>query len=386
MLDTVLPHLSGGHLAFTVSPVRLRLASVAVGVALVGACFGGDAREAAMNGPVLTLVDSFVVREDPAQYLARPSFVAGDHRGGYYVTDAFHENVLHIGKDGTILGAFGGPGEGPGELRGAGLPFLRDDTTLAIVDNLRGRLQFLHTADGRYLGERSVPGIVRSAGRGSQRIWLGALDMAEGTGVVLWRLDVDSMTPLVQVPEDYRNAPPLAGIATGVLVTEVHDTLFVGFSGTDDLLVVDAQTQRVMDTVHVPAVRRRGVPDDIVNRLTQPGTTFPELFRAFSGLMGLHRLSDGHLALVHHDQEIDGRLITADVFLTVVAPSLDSACVDGLVTSSDVGQPVTTMVADTLVVLQQTVNSATDAYAVFSRYLIDRSDCRWLGTERSDGQ
>ena len=163
-----------------------------------------------------------------------------------------------------------------------------------------------------------------------------------------------------------------------------EDTILSGMSGLNSVFV-STWDGITFDTLQPPAVRRRGVPEDIQQRMD--ANDLPEgPFEISSGLLGLYRLSDGAIVLFHHDATLEGEqphgTITADIYLSVIAPDLSSACVDGLVPHFKSMRAIHTVVRDTVFLLDRRVNEEEERLDSWIRmYRIDTSRCSWLQME-----
>ena len=71
--------------------------------------------------------------------------------------------------------------------------------------------------------------------------------------------------------------------------------------------------------------------------------------------------------------------ITADIYLTVIDPDREAACVDAPVPHFKAMRPVQTVVRDTVFLLDRRLNEAEDGLESWVRmYRIDTSQCTWL--------
>ena len=161
-------------------------------------------------------------------------------------------------------------------------------------------------------------------------------------------------------------------------VTMLHmgDTLLVGYTGHPALFLTRPDGTP-FDTVEIPAVRRRGVPRDMVERFAADPPN-EEIASMASALVALHRLPSGEVAAFHLDVTVDGRLITADGFLSVLSKELDRACIDIPFRFQRDGRPVVAFRGDTLLVLEQRLVSDQSARSVVRSYRIDTSGCDWI--------
>src|SRR5690606_31791168 len=141
--------------------------------------------------------------------------------------------------------------------------------------------------------------------------WMASRNLAGGTSVLTWDLRADEMRHLVPLPELYmesiRGIGRFAAFYPRGALALWADTLLVGMEGTNALTISDTHGT-VLDTVSIPAVRRRGVPENVLEIFQNVRSTQQDIFEASSALHDLHRLPDGAFALVHHDSHLEGRL------------------------------------------------------------------------------
>ena len=103
-------------------------------------------------------------------------------------------------------------------------------------------------------------------------------------------------------------------------------------------------------------------------------------------MKGLYRLSDAATVVFHHDATLEGEqphgTITADIYLTVIAPDRRTACVDAPVPHFKALRPIHTVVRDTVFLLDRRLNEAEDGLETWVRmYRIDTSGCTWLAMD-----
>jgi hypothetical protein len=351
---------------------------------------GGDAR-ADVRGPVAVAVDSVRLDEADTLYLGNPYALAVDPRdGSFYVSDFFADHVFRFRRDGTLARTYGRPGRGPGEFLTPTLVFVLDERTLAAADDEHARIHLFDRETGAFL--RSVPHEGRLGSSPpvvlGQTVWMPSHNRGRGSSVLAWSADGDGVRYLVPLPADYiRSARGLGRYAAfysmGVL-TAWADTLLVGMNGRNELLLADA-AGRVLDTLHVPRTRRRGVPDDVRARLDEDRkASAREIFRAASILNQAARAPDGSTLLVHHDSdlhgELPGGLITARVFASVVSPDRRRACVDAEISVSQDARPIEGVRGDTIFVLDRRIAAGERLETWVIAYRLDTRRCDWLPT------
>lgn len=352
-----------------------RTATVALVLAFP-ACTGRGRGTAADQGPGLALVDSITVAEADSLYVGRAQGLAAAPGGGFYVSDAFAQRAILFDGRGSPVRVFGGRGEGPGEFTGVDGVFAVD-STLVVVDQLGHALNVFDARQGRFVRRVPFEGIIKAAAAWNGTVWLGDQNVDRKTGVAVWNPRSDRLAYMPPLPPEYLLSPELAGIYDGSSLAAWSDSLLVGFTGSNDLFLANDQGA-VLGTVGVPVRRRRGIPPDFASRLK--ALQFPEMFSLGSMLFDLHRLSDGRTALVHFDQTIDGRLVTARVFLSLLSADRRRACVDGEVPVSTDSQPLVAFRGDTLLVLEQRITSGDRPVTILRSFRIDDSHCDWIPT------
>jgi hypothetical protein len=330
----------------------------------------------APTGPSLLARDELRLAESDTLYLGRPAdFTVDPNDGSFYVSDAFSGRIVRFDRRGSPVASYGSKGDGPGEFRDAGEVVVKD-SVVAAADDARGLLNLFDRASGRYLGQQKYEGVLRSSAGGTGgEVWLGAQSLQSRTGVARWDAGAGTTRRLVSLPGEYVASQPIGGIFNGVFVAPWADTLLVGFAGPGALRLARSDGT-LLDTVAVPAVRRLGVPGDFAERVEE--LSYPEIFQAISVLSNLHRFPDGRFALVHYDQRVDkAGSVTAKVFLSLLSPDRERACVDAVVPAGSTVQPKTAFRGDTLFVLDQTVQ-ADRAETIVRSYIVDDRRCGWI--------
>lgn len=362
-----------------------RLPSLYLWIALAAAaclmgCAGSDAsvHPGSGDGPAVRRLWQVAVAESDTFYVGRPAALTVDALdGSFYVTDRFFGRVVRVDRRGHPVQTYGRKGRGPGELTDAGLAFHWGGQVM-VADVPRRHLAVFDRESATFRENRSIGGILYDAVPEPDGVWLGMQNATRRTGAARWSPRDGGMRHFAAFPPEYEQSQPLAGIFTAVHVDRWADTVAVGFQGSNHIVLHQDQRGPV-DTLFVPAVRRRGVPPDIVERLER--VQFPEMFRSASFLFDLQRVADGRLALIHYDQEIDGRAITAVPYLSVSSPDRRSWCVDGELPFSRDAQPHTAFRGDTLFVLDQALDGETAATRI-TAFALDLSECTWTPAPR----
>jgi len=353
----------------------LAAATAAVGL-LLPACGSGPPRSEAPVGPMPTAIDSFPLAEPDTLFLGRPRSLSIDPASGdIFVADTYHDRVVRYDRASRMpIRVYGRRGSGPGEFSNIGT-ILVADSILVGADVQRNVLNLFHKDDARLIGSQLHEGILGDAVAVGDRIILGAQQKQRKTGLIAWNPWTGSMTPLGPLPREYLESEPLAAVYSDVTVAPWRDGWLVGYMGMNDLVRLSADGE-VLDTVAVPVVRRRGMPDDAVRRMER--LSFPEIYGLGSALMKLHRRVDGSIALIHYDQDLPepGHTETT-VYVSVLAADLSRGCIDGRVDLVSDAVPMVAFRGDTLFVLEQRVTEqgATTFVRLFT---LDLAPCEWI--------
>jgi hypothetical protein len=370
--------------------VLRRLVPLASALALAGC--GGRERNGEQAGPILVAVDSVLLAEADTLYLGNPYALAVDpYDGSFYVSDFFADRVLRFGRGGRLVRTYGRPGDGPGEFHTPTLTWPVDSLTVAAADNDHHLIHLFARQTGAHI--RSVPyqgrlGLTRPVVLESS-VWMPARNRGTGTSALRSDPRTDSVRYLVPLPEEYlasfRGLGRFAAFHTMGMLTGWADTVAVGMGGVNHVLLAGVDGA-VFDTLSVPAIHRRGVPRNVVLVFDgDPGKPTRDLFRASSMLAHLFRRPDGSLVLVHHDADLEGELpgglITARVFVSVVAPGRDRACVDAELPVSRDARPIQGFRGDTLFLLDRRITAGERLETWIVSYRIDTDGCDWLKIE-----
>ena len=362
----------GGRSAFARAAGRRPRLVVKLMVALAAAACGTDARRGE-GGPALEPLFATRLAETESVYLARPRDLWVEPGGDYFVSDAFFNRVVRFGRDGRPRATYGAMGKGPGEFTQVGIVFALD-SVLVATDYARAVMNAFDPRTAAFRWQKPLEGIVTSALPHGGEVWFGAQDMARRTGALRWNPATGAHAHLAPLPPDYLRSPALAGIYTGGSVARWADTVMVGMAGGRTLGLYALDGKRLGEAA-VPARRRRGVPEDVARRIER--LPFPEMFSLASVLFQLNRAPGGAFNLVHYDQEIDGRQVTARVWVSRLSPDRARACVDRELPVSRDAQPVTALRGDTLFVVDQTVDGDRAA-TTLRAFRIGEAGCRWV--------
>ena len=327
------------------------------------------------TGPAVSLVDSVVLSESGAKYIAQLGGVAEDGEGRYLITDMAQSRVVRFAPDGQWLDVIGRKGDGPGEFRGPTQAVPMPGDSIAVGDDQLRRLT-VFDGTGDRVREVGYPGIIRNVVSHGDGIWFGGVEQGSETGITRWDGD-SAFQHFFPFPASYKASPPLRGIFTIVALDAWADTLVAGYSGSNEIVLLDT-AGRELDRLDLPTVHRKGVTPKGLALVAAPETPFPDRFSAMSGLFELHRFSSGQIAAVHMDQVLDGNAIESVVWLSLISADRKHACVDGSVPVHGGGHPYIAFEGDTLLVTEQEAQE-DPVRTVVHRYVVDGEGCVWIG-------
>jgi len=359
--------------------VKERLAIAALCLAASAACGSRDSGPGSNPSFGLALLDSVALEESDSAYLGSPLHVSAGRDGSMFVSDGLRNQVLQFSRRGDLVRAFGRPGQGPGELAGPVATTVVGDSLLVIAEWGNRRTSVFDVKSGAF--RRAVPheGLPFWMEARGDTVWISNVNVARKTSLSAWPTAQGSMRYFGEVPKEYHDSPALMELHPYATIALTADTLVFGFTGHRALFRA-TMDGAVFDTVEIPAVRRRGVPHDIVARFAKDprGISNEEVASMASSLVGLHALSSGEIAAVHLDVRLEGKQITADGFVSILSRDLTRACVDIPLALSKDGRPAVGFRGDTLIVVEQRIVSEERAVSYARSYRLDPSGCEWV--------
>lgn len=308
------------------------------------------------TGSTLTAIDSVLLVETAELYIGEPwRFAVDPYDGTFYVADRFFGRVVRYDRFGEVVRTYGRPGGGPGEFRAVGALAVQSPRTLVIDDYQQRQISLFDRKTGEYMRARRHGEGVRSMVAMGDTVWLGITDDMRHYSVGTWDLTSDSLVRFGPMPREYQESMDYFGHCSDSRIAPWADTVLVGFCGRNELVLTTA-AGLVLDTINIPAMRRRGVPDDIVYILTTE-QNLDKRVSSLSQLEALHRLPDGRVALVHGDISLTGGwpagTMTGVLYLSILSPDRKEACIDLRVPASGDIRPRIGFRGDTLAVIDR---------------------------------
>ncbi len=329
-----------------------------------------DPAAAPRHASGLQLVDTIIVRETDAAYLGRPVTIAASDRWGFFVPDVSTHAVHHIARNGDMRDQIGRYGSGPGEfLAPTGLALVHD-SILIISDAQRLGIfeRNLNTGvQGPLLSLGAPTPFMAATG---DTVVAAYWFLAENSLFAKWRLGDDSVMYFGTMPPSLRSTPAIR-VRSHVTLAVWTDTVLY-HAGFSDHLHLMTTAGRVIDSIPIPRVRRRGVPPGIV-------WTSADLLNHVSLVTTVGRLRDGRLVVLHNDltTTVGRRAASSAVYATVISREQRNACVD-LPVSVDRSTILRTVLhGDTLITLDQVVTDDR-ATGVIRKYVFPPGMCEAL--------
>jgi hypothetical protein len=243
-----------------------------------------------------------------------------------------------------------------------------DEGNIAIVDAALKRLSIVDSTM-KVVGTLRAPGQAMSLSRAPGGVVLGVQDPIGKTSVAFVNTSDSTIRSFGPLPRALLQEPQLAASYPFSVVTANSEGFLVGFTGSGWLyrLRLDGS---VVDSVNPAARRRRGVPDDLGERLRK--STAPENEAASTSmLVALAPLSGKRTAMLHMDFVVDGPAVTGKAFLSALGSDMRARCTDVIVPLSKDTRPMFAFRGDTLFVVQNIISSAGGITTQVSAFLTD---------------
>ncbi len=333
------------------------------------------------GAPTLRITETIRLQEPDTLFLGRPiSLSIGAGAKSFYVADAQNNYAVKYDRAGTPVLVYGSSGSGPGEIQLLTGMFSVGDH-MVLMDAGSGLFKLFERRAGHYLRSKRFIGsastFIPSA---ADTVWFGLKNATLNSVVAMWVPQTDSVIHLGRIPEEYSEHPNLNRF-TSLPVVKWADTVLVGFGPLNGLVLLNTEGD-VLDTLVIPTRHRRGSAASTVR--ASSGRLAP-LANGISSLDGLHRLSDGTIALVHSDNHVaegPAPRITATLYLSLLAKDLSAACVDQRVPIEADARPVIQFQGDTLFILHQQVTEL-ESHTSIAAITVGSEGCDWRALEAS---
>jgi hypothetical protein len=329
------------------------------------------------------VADSVVLQEPDSVALGRFAYATRERDGAILLSDARQGRLLRYGRNGRLATVIGRKGGAPGEFGVAGRARpLAGDSLLAVVDPSRFYLSLLDRRTGVFVRGQAVP--FQDVGQ----IWAVRGDtvvfgLQPSTSLVgRWNWRTGEVAELGQLP------PAVAG--SGILYFQYgqveavpNGSGYVAQVPTVPGLQLLDREGRPTGTVAVPAVRRRGTPDDLLERHRQSGNGATRFFGSVA--IALDRLPTGNLAVISADldvvREAPREYGNIRFFLSVVSADFERACVDVPIPfESDELYPWPSFADGRLLVTTRRLAGDDAVRTVVRTYEVHDDDCEWIPT------
>lgn len=348
-------------------------------IALVlAACDGIDFPDSTLS-PVLVPVDSIVLVQNDAAYLASPSALAADD-DGYWVADIQQATIVRYDREGRFERALGRKGRGPGEFGAPWRLASGDDQRLLVldmgdfsvvgVDTRDGTHSFRHALGGMFFGTSMHP-------RGDSLL-LGGLGMTPPLGGVWLNLTTGDVTTAVPAPEV---SDPLLSFFEFATAVELRGGVLAVWPALRDsrLRLWDGRDVDVQIPARTRPVPPRDLQDRLMSRQLDPESAWAMIAVPWASTT----LAGGDGAIVSltftPGAEGEGLRLTGG-YLSVISAAADRACVDAPLELRSDERPVVAFRGDTLQLLEQVVQG-TDVIAVLRSFVVSTEGCEWMPVE-----
>lgn len=333
----------------------------------------------AAGQPHLEVRDSIHLEQTVGALLGLPTAVSPDG-SGYLVVDAQQPHVFRFDENGRFVQRYGREGEGPGEFKKAAAAIPYGSDQILVFSWSPPAAQAFHRNSAEFIERFDLSLPVENVLVRGDRVWISGPRYASRTGLRVLTLGGDDEAHLAPLPDAFREAGPLGGIFPSVPFAVWGDTVMVGFEPSNSLLLL-VDDGSVLDTIDVPIERRRGVPDDATSRLLEAMRSgrYANVFGVLSTLRAVHRNQDGSTTLVHYDHRPEGPPVTSEVYVSVLSPDRQRACVDARVPLGPDSSPAIGFRGDELLVLEQVIEGL-EAVPVLRSLRVDVSACSWIST------
>lgn len=351
---------------------------------------GQDTRVAGTRSgsPSLVAIDSVALGEADSLYLSLPSSFAVSGTGEFFVADVGQPQVVRFSRTGQPLGRLGRQGSGPGEYKAPTWLTLLGDSILLVKNDSRLRVMAFQTTSGRYLWERVFPGMTSSMYLDGDRLFVGFIDIARKGSVGILDLrsssganpsQPESLNVVGPLPELFARVPRATSVFGSVEVAAFNDTVASAYEVSNHLYLthVNGREPRVVDSIEIPVVSRRGSRTDLFRQVTDDKNSAMAAVYKSSIPFELARLSSGRLAYVVFDPTVENRRMTGKLLLSVIDIGNRKTCADATIPAQTDPPARVAFRGDTVYTLSQELVTADRSRSVVRWYHLDTRECQW---------
>jgi hypothetical protein len=359
-----------------------------LGILIVsGACSAEEATTGISTSARVELVRVDTLSDPDGRLLGRFSSVMTGSDSSVYIPIHYENHVLQFDKRGSLMRRIGRNGSGPGEFAGSPRDIVEWGDSLVFV-SLSGRtVSFFSKTSGKYYHREVLDGFPFSIAATPTHLFAGVLSVERGAAAGVWVPGSDSMLPIVSIPASVRQHPLAMRRWPVSLVAAVGDSVIVGFVTSDEILVA-TESGRIVDSLRIPVLRRRAIPENL-DEVLQPLLGGRLAFFLFATQMSLTQRPDEHLLAIHVEwsttdstnrPSVDGERVTEEhqTFATLVDRRRRRACVDTPIPTNWTAVAAMTAHDNDIVVVGHVENDEARAVVEMRRYRIDVSTCTWL--------
>ena len=359
------------------------LAAVVAGLATVPPRF-----LSAQLGPTLILEDSVVLRETDEHHVGQPVSLIPVGDGSFLIADGYSNSVLHFDSRGRHQRTFGQKGEGPGEFGFVSYAGFVAGDVVGIGDDRVFELELFDLRSAAHIGAVRMSALVDEYAVRGDTIWFGGVNTENWTSVGY--AEVDDLVAVassgggdgtilspdrIGVPRIYMENDVVMGMLAGVSL-DVHEGVsVVGFAASPALLTASS-SGAVLDSLAIPASRRRGLPEEEELLALERGSGSTEIYGRISILVKVSHDSLGFIHTVHQESDYDPetRQMRGTFFVSSVRADGTRPCPDTLVPTADAGLPELTLQGSRLHVLDQRL-AGVGVRTVVRTFRIDPENC-----------
>lgn len=354
------------------------------------ACGGSPSTEQPTAAVLLPPIPLKVTEQ--GEFGAYPPMTARTSSGELFRID-YKAGIAQYALDGSQRRLFGVAGEGPGEFRalasGAVLP---GDSLFAVVDAARARLLLFGVVDGAFRREIAIPPMQVTGQQWRFDGSMALIPISLGVPVFMrWNMTTDSVG-LWGEPTSFRKNAMVASMSSGEPSALRDGEGWLALIPGEVTLVRYDSAGAIVGTVPLPRRARRGEPADAKEQLARASEEKRFVVPA-SMAMGIHRLPDGKVLLMHLDvegtqtpREIEGvrpgrgwkvELTSMRWWATIYAADLQTACVDQPVPFTTREMSRLLFSGDTVMTLSRLVDDAGNVRSELQRVRFDLGKCVW---------